>query len=195
MTPRCLSTVVFGRRLWVVAVARLGRGAVAALLLYSWPMLAQSILQTYGGIDAIAGAKPQGAGASDFSSLPYTIRSGDFRLLIAPSLEVDWNDNVNAASTGIQQDYIVEPSVQLTGTYPVTARNVFNLSVGIGYAEYLEHPIYNGLRINDGSSLTFDVFIKDFRINFHDSAQDTQDTGSQGAVAGTALPVRRRLPA
>jgi hypothetical protein len=161
---------------------------VVALLLFSWPMFAQDVLQSLGRNDALTGAGTvAGAGTVDIANLPYTIRSGDFRLLIAPSLEVDWNDNINGSSSAAVQDYIVEPAVQFTGSYPVTVRNILTLSAGIGYAEYLEHPIYNGVRINEGSQLAFDVFIKDFRINFHDSATDTQDTGAQGAVAGTAF--------
>ena len=42
-------------------------------------------------------------------NLPYTIKSGDFRLLITPSLELDYNDNVNVSDQNPQQDFILRP--------------------------------------------------------------------------------------
>jgi hypothetical protein len=172
-----------GARLFVYLITRLRRGAALSLLLYSPGLLAQDTLQSLMG-----GATPSGPVTQNAGSLPYNVKLGDFRLLVTPSLELDWNDNVNGASSGAaQQDFIIQPTLQLRGTYPLTAFNILTLSAGIGYAEYVEHPIYNGLRINAGSQVAFDVFVKDFHVNLHDFAQETQDTGAQGAVAGTAF--------
>jgi len=182
MTALGLSIAVLGRQAWVLAKACLVRAAIVALFLYSSPMFAQNVLQNLGRNDL-----PNGPTTINTGTLPYTIRSGDFRLLVSPSIEADWNDNINGASSGRQQDFIFQPSLQLTGTYPITAHNILNISLGIGYAEYLEHPIYNGLRISAGSQVAFDVYIKDFKFDFHDSASESQDTGAQGGVAGTAF--------
>jgi hypothetical protein len=176
-----LPTVLRGLRVVPLRMARVWRGAALALLLYSSPLFAQDTLQNLMKDDATQ------AGTQNAANLPYNVKLGDFRLMVVPSLELDWNDNINGSSSAGQQDFIVLPTLQLKGSYPVTKNNLLTLSVGIGYAEYLEHPIYNGLRISAGSLLAFDVFVKDFRINFHDSAQETQDTGAQGAVAGTAF--------
>src|SRR6267154_2597039 len=46
-------------------------------------------------------------------SLPYTIKSGDFKLLVVPSLGLDWNDNINISKTNALQDFILTPQVQL----------------------------------------------------------------------------------
>jgi hypothetical protein len=182
ITKRRLSTADRGVQLFLVLMIRVRGGVAMAFVLLSSPSFAQSTLQNLMGSASAAQSGTQNA-----ASLPYNVKLGDFKLLVMPSLELDWNDNINGTSSGAQQDFIIQPSLQLKGTYPVTTYNVLTLSAGIGYAEYLEHPIYNGLRIDAGSQVAFDVFVKDFHINLHDSAQETQDTGSQGAVAGTAF--------
>ncbi|HEY3860405.1 MAG TPA: outer membrane beta-barrel protein [Verrucomicrobiae bacterium] len=121
------------------------------------------------------------------SSQPYTIKSGDFRLLATPSMEVDWNDNVNAVNRNQQSDIILEPFLQLTGTYPLTQRNLLSLTLGAGYYEYLHYTSYSGVRLNSDSQLAFDVAVKDFKFNFHDRFSLTEDSSTEPGVAGTAV--------
>jgi len=116
---------------------------------------------------------------------PYTIKQGDFRMLMTPSLELDWNDNINLVSSGALSDFIVRPMLGLNLSYPLTYRNVLRLNTTIGYDIYLEHPNYSGVRVLSGSMLSFDTYIKDFRINVHDRFQYTQDSAGQAAVAAT----------
>lgn len=161
---------------------RLQKWATLALILYSWPVFAQDALRSW-----IAGDAADVVQRAQLQNVAYTLRSGDFRLLTIPSVELDWNDNVNASASAPQSDFIVRPMLQLTGSYPLTQQNLLSLSAGIGYDEYLEHNQYNSFYLNSGSVLSFDVRVKDFSINLHDRAQFTQDTGSQGAVSGTAF--------
>ncbi len=144
-----------------------------------------------------AGAQQQGEGYSQAGdaaaqsralqeqSQPYTIKSGDFRLLATPSLGVDWNDNINLASSGALQDFIVKPNLQLTATYPLTAHNVLRLNVGVGYDCYLDHSDYSGFRLTSDSQVNLDVYVKDFWFNFHDRFSYTQDSAGTSAVAGS----------
>ena len=115
---------------------------------------------------------------------PYTIKTGDFRLLVTPSLELDWNDNINLASSGPQSDFILRPMLGLNAAYPLTYRNVLRLNTAFGYDIYLEHPSTAASRVLSGSQLSFDTYVKDFRINVHDRFQYTQDSAGQAAVAG-----------
>ena len=49
-----------------------------------------------------AQAPPQEPGnLSGLEAEPYTVKAGDFRLLVAPSLGLDWNDNVNLSGTSV----------------------------------------------------------------------------------------------
>jgi hypothetical protein len=131
--------------------------------------------------DAIASSQRLQQLSSD-----YTYKAGDFRSQVAPSLDVQWIDNVNLTQTNKESDFIIQPALQLTGKYPLTQRNLLSLSVGIAYAYYLRDSTNSGLRITSSSGLSFDVFIKDVRINFHDYFSLAEDASTEPAAAGTS---------
>lgn len=143
---------------------------------------AQDALRNSLAGDAAAEAQRRGEMAT-----AYTIKQSDFRMLVTPSLELDWNDNINIASSGQLQDFIVRPMVGVDLSYPLTYRNVLRLNTAIGYDVYLEHPNYSGVRVFSGSMLSFDTYITDFRINVHDRFQYTQDAAGVAAVAATGV--------
>lgn len=119
-------------------------------------------------------------------SQPYTFKTGDFRLLVTPSFEMDWNDNVTLSKENALQDFILRPLLEIDGSYPISQRNLLRFSVGIGYDKYLEHNEFSAPRLVSGSELAFDTYIKDFWINVHDRFQYTQDPAEQASVAATA---------
>ena len=104
-------------------------------------------------------------------SMPYTVKAGDFRLLLTPSLGLEWNDNVNTSHTDPEDDFILKPFLQLNASYPVTHYNLLTLSVGAGYDKYFNHDQWSDWRIESGSALSFDIYVKDFWINLHDQFQ------------------------
>lgn len=118
-------------------------------------------------------------------SLPYTLKSGDFRLLITSSLGLDYNDNIGISHGSPLNDFIVKPFLTLNGSYPVTANNLLTCSVGVGYDVYVEHRDYSGLRLQSGSQLSYDIYVKDFWINLHEQAKYTQNAAGEAAVANT----------
>jgi hypothetical protein len=117
---------------------------------------------------------------------PYTIKSGDFRLLITPSLDLDWNDNVNVSGQNQQQDVILRPLLKFQASYPVTRRNLLTLDIGLGYDYYFDHTAYSGPRLESGSQVAFDIFVKDFKFDLHDRFSFTQDSAGYASVYGTA---------
>src|SRR5262249_23294725 len=56
---------------------------------------------------------------------PYTIKSGDFRLLVAPQVGIRYNSNVSISTTNRQEDFIFRPAIQITASYPIGKRNLF----------------------------------------------------------------------
>ena len=122
----------------------------------------------------------------NLENLPYTVKAGDFRLLITPSMEVDWVDNVNLSKDHGLQDWILRPLVQFDASYPVTVRNLLQFKVGIGYDIYVDHSEFNALRLISGSELSFDTYIKDWVINVHDRFKYIQDPAEEAAVSSTA---------
>jgi hypothetical protein len=159
-----------GLHVWLVAVVLQSPAKVTA----------QEALRNAVAVDAAAASRP-----INLESLPYTFKSGDFRLLVTPSLGAEWNDNINTANTNTLQDYILRPMLQLNANYPITQVNLLRLDVGFGYADYLQHHEYSSWQVNSGSQLSFDTYIKDILINLHERFDYTQDTGSQAVVAGT----------
>jgi len=155
--------------------------SLAALMLLAARLAtAQEALRTSLAGDAAAEARHL-----QLQSLPYTVKSGDFRLLVTPSLELDWNDNINLSRDNAEADFILRPLVALNASYPLGTYNLLNLSVAFGYDKYINHDEFSQWRLDSGSEFSFDVYVKDFWINFHDRPQYSQDPAQQAAVAGT----------
>ncbi len=150
------------------------------MLLAARPAAAQEALRT-----SLAGDEAAEARHLQLQSLPDTVKAGDFRLLVTPSLELNWNDNINLTKDNPEADFILRPLVALNASYPFSTYNLLNLSVAVGYDKYIEHDEYSQWRLDSGSELSFDVYVKDFWINFHDQFQYTQDPAQEAAVAGT----------
>jgi hypothetical protein len=154
----------------------------AAALLAAGPAFAQDALRYSLAGDAAAEAQRQ-----QMASLPYTYKAGDFRLLLVPSVEMDYNDNVTLSKDTAQSDFILKPLLQLTGSCPITQQNFLILSAGVGYDDYLEHSRYSAMRVNSDSQLLFDMRVKDFLFDFHDRVSFVEDPSAEAALAGTAL--------
>ena len=167
----CHVVAGFGGYHWPVAGALCSIGVVAS---------GQEPFQ-----NSLAGEAASEARRIQPESQPYTLKSGDFRLLVTPSIEVDWSDNVTLTKNDTLQDVILRPLVQLDASYPVSERNLLRLNVGIGYDKYLQHDEFSALRLESGSELSFDIYVKDFWINLHDRFHYIQDPASQAAVTSS----------
>jgi hypothetical protein len=88
-------------------------------------------------------------------NLPYTIKSGDFRLLITPSLELDYIDNVNVSDQNPQQDFILRPFLDLRATYPISRRNLLPWTLASATITTLTTPAIAGPRLQSGSQIAF----------------------------------------
>ncbi len=137
--------------------------------------------------NSLAGDAAAEARRAQLQDLPFTFKVGDFRTLATTSLEQRWNDNVSVSSSGVrQQDFILTPTLQLNMSYPVTAENVLQFNVGVGYDLYFEHRDLSGVRVFSGSALSYDAYIKDFWINLHDRFSDAQDSANHASIANSA---------
>lgn len=119
-------------------------------------------------------------------TLPYTFKSGDFRLLVTPSAGFDWNDNINSSGDNPLTDYILSPMVNFDATYPITQHNLLRFNVGMGYNYYCKNNEYSSWNLQSGSALDFDVFTGDWRFNFHDRFTFSEFTSQQSQVANTS---------
>src|SRR5438067_6524377 len=135
---------------------------------------------------SLAGQAAAEARHLQLESMPYTFKTGDFRLLVTPSLGVDWNDNINTSKSDPHQDFIIRPTVGFGASYPVTQRNLLQFSVSFGYDKYIKHDELSTWRIGSGSQLSFDIYIKDLLINLHDRFSYSKDSAQEASIAGTA---------
>ncbi len=101
-------------------------------------------------------------------------------------MSLQWNDNIGLTKINPQSDFILTPMVGVQANYPIGTQNMLNLSVNVGYEKYFNHNDYSQWTINggSGSGLSFDLVVKDVRINFHDRFQYAQQGSQQAAVAG-----------
>jgi hypothetical protein len=142
--------------------------------------LAQEALQSSLAGDAAAEARNL-----QLQSMAYTVKYGDFKLLVTPSLALNWNDNITLVKDDPESDFILSPLVALDASYPIGTRNLLDLSVDFGYNKYVTYDQYSQWYLGSGSGLSFDVYVKDFWFNVHDRFQYTQDSAQESAVAGT----------
>jgi len=166
---------------------RPGAGAVGCGYLVAWVLLATLPAPAQEALrNSLTGEAAAAARKIQVESLPYTFKYGDFKLLLTPSLDLDWNDNINIVKTNALQDFILKPRMQLDLSYPITQNNLLSLNVGGGYDKYLDHDQYSTWYLQSGSELSFDIYVKDFWINLHDRVNYTQDTSQQPTLSGTA---------
>ena len=162
------------------AAAARSRWLAGAGLLTVRLALAQDALRNSLAGDAAAEARNLQQQSQD-----YTVKSGDFRLLVTPSLSLNWNDNINLSKTDPLQSFILFPELGLDMSYPLSQRNLLRLNVTFGYQDYLEHSQYSALYVQSGSALSYDIYVKDFWINLHDRFSYVEDSSQQAAVANT----------
>jgi hypothetical protein len=143
------------------------------------------------GQDALLVLKADQAAAearrSNLELQPYTLKADEFRMLLGSSLELDWNDNINAAQHGAESDFILRPLGLVTASYPVTQNSLLSLNVGAGYTKYIEHDEFSSWYVGAGSGMALDFDAGQFTFDAHERMQDTQDSSQESSLAGTGL--------
>ncbi|HWM25007.1 MAG TPA: hypothetical protein VNP98_09280 [Chthoniobacterales bacterium] len=171
-----------------------------ALLLSAAPAgLAQDAVRP-----SLAGEAAAEARRQSIDNIPYNLQLGPMKLRFSATLGFEYNDNVNLSEDGSvlipsifgpvlvvtekQSDFIIRPQFNINALWPITQLNTFKIDLGIGYAFYMDHSEYNtnGLLLSPGSQLAFDIFVGDFRINFHDRFSLEQDPIAEASLSNVA---------
>ena len=179
-------------------------GRIALALLVSLPGAA-SITQAQDAIrPSLAGESAAEARRQSIDRIPYNLQLGPIKFRFSATVGVEYNDNINLAeddsfvfltptgpvvvTTESQSDFILRPQFNVNALWPITQLNTLKIDIGLGYAFYLDHSNYNtnGLLISPGSQVAFDIFVGDFRINFHDRFSLEQDPISEIALSNVA---------
>ena len=135
---------------------------------------------------SLAGEAAAEARRQSLDRIPYNLLVGPVRFRFSATMGLEYNDNVNIAEVDTQEDFILRPQVNLNAMWPITQLNTLRFDIGLGYAFYLDHSNYNtnGILLAPGSQLSFDIFVGDFRINFHDRFSLEQDPIGEIAEPG-----------
>jgi putative beta-barrel porin BBP2 len=158
--------------------------ALIAPLLFAAPLVR--------GQDAVrpslAGEAAAEARRQSLDHVPYNLLVGPVRFRFSATAGLEYNDNVNVSEVDEQEDFIFRPQVNFNALWPITQLNTLRFDIGVGYAFYLDHSEYNtnDILLAPGSQLSFDVFVGDFRINFHDRFSLEQDPISEPQVSNVA---------
>jgi Putative beta-barrel porin 2 len=142
------------------------------LFLAAFPLRAQDAVRP-----SLAGEESAEARRQDINQIPYNLMTGPIKYRLSATLGVEYNDNINLSENNPESDVIIHPQVNIDAIWPVTQINTLRLDIGLGYAFYLDHSDQDttGVLLSPGSQLAFDLFIGDFRINFHDRFSLQQD--------------------
>jgi Putative beta-barrel porin 2 len=159
------------RRLSVAGLALL-----ACALLGAKPVSAQDAVRP-----SLAGEEAAEARHQDIEHIPYNLLTGAIKYRISATLGFEYNDNINLSENNPKGDFIIHPQVTINALWPITQLNTLRLDIGLGYAFYVDHSNANtnGVLLTPGSQLALDVFVGDFRINFHDRFSLQQDPISE----------------
>jgi hypothetical protein len=165
------------------AVIRMAVAIVLSLLVLAPALRAQEAVRP-----SLAGEAAAEARRQSIEQIPYNLLLGPVRFRFSITTGVEYNDNINLAETNKQSDVIIRPQFNIDAIWPVTQLNTLKLDIGLGYGFYLDHPNANtnGVLIQPGSQLAFDIFVQDFRINLHDRFSLQQDPVAQLQLSNVA---------
>jgi hypothetical protein len=180
-------------------------GGIIGFALFISLLLATPVVRAQDAIrPSLAGEASSEARRLSIENIPYNLQLGPVKVRFSATLGFEYNDNVNLAedasalipavggpvlvTTQQQSDWIIKPQVNVNLLWPITQLNTFKLDLGIGYAFYMDHSEYNtnSILLSPGSQLAFDVFVGDFRINFHDRFSLEQDPVAELSLSNVA---------
>jgi hypothetical protein len=157
--------------------------ATALLLVLGLATAAQGQESIRMSMASAAAAEARQRAASSFGY--YNLKLGPTAWNFGAGLEVDYNSNVNYSQTDPEGDFIFRPQINTRLLWPLSDQNSLNLALGAGYSAYVQHSTLDQLFITPGSELSFDMYVGDFWINFHDRFSITENTYQDPSVAGT----------
>ncbi len=153
---------------------------VAGLVAWATAAPAQVALR-----DAVANDTAATARSLQQQSQDYTYKNGDFRLLVTPALNLQWIDNPTLSSSNVESDFVIQPTVGVLTSYPLSEQNLLQLNFTAGYNAYVREQYLDSFFLQSGSGLSFDIHLKDILINLHDQFSYEQDSAQNSALANT----------
>jgi hypothetical protein len=146
----------------------------------SFPITAQEALRV-----SLAGQDAAEARRRALSEGKFQVKMGPVSLRFTGRASAEATDNVRGSDSNPESDLILRPQVDTLAVWRVTDRNSLTFGLGIGYAKYLRTTEYDHLFITPDSDISFDLYVRDFAINFHDRFDYTSDVSADPTISGT----------
>lgn len=104
----------------------------------------------------------------------YNVQSGPVFMRLQGEMGFELNDNVNYTETNRRSDVILRPILGSDILWPLTGRNSFSFSSGLGYVHYVRTDSLDHPYVAPDSRMAFKICSGDFVFDLHDrfSAQD-----------------------
>lgn len=148
-------------------------------------LLAAAFAQGQDAIDMLNGDKEAQQNQPQMSDLRYyNMKTGPVNLRFQSALRTTFIDNVNYTDTNRVADLIIRPTLNMRAFWPITEDNSLYFRTGIGYAFYLKTSDLDQLYINPDSNLSFQMFVGDVAINYHDRFSMVEDVTQAPTVSG-----------
>jgi hypothetical protein len=157
----------------------------AALLM----LLIRPITTRVAGQEAIrmsmaGAAAAQGRAAAAGTPGYYNLELGPTYWRFGSSLSLSYEDNVQLEQNRQEGDFVYTPSLNAQMRWPITQLQTLNLGIDAGYSGYVSHSSLNTFFLSPDSGLSFDVYVGDFVINFHDRFSITHGSYQDPTVTG-----------
>ena len=159
---------------------RIGFTFLFALIVTAISLQAQDAVRP-----SLAGEAAAEARRQTLDQIPYNLLAGPIRFRFSATQGVEFNDNINLSENDKQSDVILRPMINMNALWPITQLNTLHIDLGLGYAYYIDHPgdSTNSVLLAPGSQVAFDIFVSDFRINFHDRFSLEQDPIAEAQIS------------
>ena len=134
---------------------------------------------------SLAGQDAAEARKKKLSTENFNVKLGPVAMRFDGSLGIEATDNVRNSDSNTESDLVIRPQVNVFSAWRVTEKNSLTFGMGLGYTKYLNASDYDRLLISPDTDLSFDLYVGDFAINFHDRFDYSQDVSTDPTVSGT----------
>lgn len=106
---------------------------------------------------------------------PYTLKVGPVNLRADAEFNAEFNDNIGLSKNDRMADLILTPEANLHGHWDVSDLNTLAFNIGVGYQDYVFNSQFNDVFLSPDSEVSFNLFVGNCTINFHDQFSYEQD--------------------
>src|ERR1051326_8574267 len=165
------------RRIAIEGLARtVARSAIvptSVFCLVSWTSVpAQEAVRMSEAREAAAEARQHAGSVPKF----YNVKLGPTDWTFTSVFGVEYNDNADYRNKNTDADLILRPQISAKMLAPISDKNTLDFAIGAGYSKYIRRTDLDRVFVTPGSEISFNLFVTEAVINFHDRFSLREDT-------------------